>query len=113
MFKPSTSSLSAVAAVTLAVCAAAPSFAWGWGWGGNGAGEVANRDAILNNEINNDAGHLRGQYGRLAHEDRVIKHQEQRDLAQNGGYLTTGQKVQLNAEENNLQRQINYDHCPW
>ena len=112
MFKLSTSSFSALAAVALAVSAAAPSFAWGWGWPGS-ASEVANRDAVLQNEIANDQGRLGGQYGRLSQQDRAIRNQEQRELARNGGYLTNGQKRQLNAEENNLQRQINYDHYNW
>ncbi len=112
MFKLSTSSLSAIAAIALAVSAAAPSFAWGWGWPGS-ASEVSTRDAILGNEINNNAGHLNGQYGQLSAEDRAIRHQEHRELRQNGGYLTNGQKRQLNAEENNLQRQINYDNGRW
>lgn len=110
MFKLTKTSCSALAAVALAVAAAAPSFAWGWPWQSN-AGEVANRDAILANEIAADRGHLSGRYGRLAHEDAAIRRQERRELWQNGGYLTYGQTRQLNAEENNLQRQINYDRC--
>jgi hypothetical protein len=109
VFKLSTSSLSALAAVALAVASAAPSFAWGWGWPGS-ASEVSNRDAVLANEIANDQGHLGGRYGRLSQEDKAIRRQEQSDLWQNGGYLTNGQKRQLNAEENNLQRQVNYDN---
>ncbi len=75
-----------------------------------GRGEVLNRDAYLNNVINHDLGYLRGNYGRLKAEDAAIRRQAQVEAWRNGGYLTAGQVRQLNYEENNLQRQINYDH---
>lgn len=108
MFKLTKTSCAAIAALTVAFATAAPSFAWGWPWQSN-ASEVANRDANLANEIAHDRGHLSGRYGRLAQKDAAINRQERRELWQNGGYLTNGQTRQLNAEENNLQRQINYD----
>ena len=104
-----------LAAAALAITAAAPSFAWGlngFGWGGNKY-EVAGRDARLGREINMDRGYLNGHYGQLAHEDMSIRRQERRDLCQNGGYLTYGEKRHLNHEENHLQHQVNYDQSRW
>jgi hypothetical protein len=72
--------------------------------------EVLGRDAYLNRQINFDRGYLGGNYGRLEREDRAIGRQAQREAFFNGGYLTPGQTRQLNREENNLQRQVNYDH---
>jgi hypothetical protein len=63
----------------------------------------------MNNQINNDYGHLGGNYGKLEHEDNSIQRQEQRDARQNGGYITKGQQSQLNREENGLQRQVDRD----
>ena len=68
------------------------------------------RDAYLNREINCDRGNLSGNYGRLEREDRAIRTQAQREAFFNGGYLTHGQTRRLNREENNVQRQVNYDH---
>jgi hypothetical protein len=72
--------------------------------------EVLGRDNRLNNQINNDAGHLSGQYGALKQDDQSIRSQEQADARANGGYITTAQQSQLNQEENQLQRQINRDN---
>jgi len=72
--------------------------------------EVLGRDNRLNNEINNDKGHLDGQYGQLKGEDQSIRRQEQNDARQNGGYITKGEQQQLNGEENHLQRQVNQDN---
>lgn len=109
MYKNSMSTV--IAAAALAATVAAPSFAWGlgnWGFGGNKY-EVASRDARLNREILRDRGYLNGHYNQLRREDAAIRNQERRDLCRNGGYLSYGQTRQLNAEENRLQRQINYD----
>ena len=89
------------------VLTAAPSFAWGYGCHG---GEVGYRDAVLNSEINHDRGFLRGHYNQLRGEDFGIRQQARVEAAMNGGFLTPGERWQLNREENNLQRQINYDH---
>jgi hypothetical protein len=113
MFKLTKTTLpvvSALAAIVMGFGIASPSFAWGWNWGWPGsASEISNRDAAIGGEIAADSGHLSGQHNRLVAEDRAIRRQEHRELCQNGGYLTDNQKRQLNAEENNLQRQINYD----
>ena len=90
----------------------APSLAYdgcGWGWNHPARREVLWRDAKLNSEINFDRGHLSGQYGLLKAEDRAIRNQEQFDAAMNGGHLTRGETIQLNREENQVQRQINRD----
>src|ERR1700728_2299224 len=88
----------------------APSLAYdGCGWQHPARREVLRRDAHLNNEINFDRGHLSGQYGLLKAEDSAIRNQEQFDAAMNGGHLTRGETIQLNREENQLQRQINRD----
>ena len=72
--------------------------------------EVLGRDSGLNREINNDAGHLNGQYGQLKAEDQGIRAQEQTEAGQNGGYITRPEQRQLNQEENQLQRQVNRDN---
>src|SRR5262249_35337740 len=64
--------------------------------------EVLGRDARIDARINNDYGHLGGHYGQLEREDNSIRRQEQRDARTNGGYITRGQQVQLNREENAL-----------
>ncbi len=71
--------------------------------------EVLGRDNRLNNQINNDQGHLNGQYGRLKSEDSSIRSQEQSEARANGGYITRGEQAQLNREENGVQRQIDRD----
>jgi len=100
---------SAALALGTIVATAAPSFADSCFYHPLRA-EVLNRDAYLNNQINSDYGYLRGNYGQLKAEDMAIRQQEQRDAWRNGGYLTAGQVRHFNREENNLQRQINYDH---
>lgn len=72
--------------------------------------EVLGRDANLNSQINQDKGNLDGQYTNLKRSDNSIKRQEQRDAAQNGGYITNQQQLQLNKEENNLQNKIIQDN---
>ena len=72
--------------------------------------QVLGRDAGLNSQINQDKGDLNGNYGQLKSEDNSIRHQEQRDAAQNGGHLTGQEYSQLNREENGLQRQVSRDN---
>ena len=72
--------------------------------------EVLGRDNRLNNQVNNDRGHLGGQYGRLKSEDSSIRSQEQADARANGGHITRGEQAQLNREENGVQRQIDRDN---
>jgi hypothetical protein len=72
--------------------------------------EVLHRDNHLNNRLNRDKGSLGGHYGQLRHEDNSIHRQERRDARANGGYITQGQKAQLNREENRMNRQIHRDH---
>ena len=112
MFKLSTSTLSALSAVALAVTAAAPSFAWGWVVSSNPA-QVTNRDLVLQQQLAANQLRLGGQYPRLANQERAIRLLEQRDLIQNGGFLTRAQQIQLNAQEDNLQRQINSFSYRW
>jgi hypothetical protein len=72
--------------------------------------EVLGRAGNLNRRINNDYGHLGGQYGHLETQDRSIVAQEQRDARRNGGFITRGQQGQLNREENSLSRETFYDN---
>jgi hypothetical protein len=72
--------------------------------------EVLHRDNHLSNRINNNYGHLGGHYGHLASQDNQIHRQEQRDARNNGGYITRGQKGQLNREENSLSRETYFDN---
>jgi hypothetical protein len=71
--------------------------------------EVLRRDKGLNGQINADRGNLGGHYGQLKREDRSIARREQRDARINGGYITKGEKSQLNREENHVQNQVNRD----
>jgi len=71
--------------------------------------EVLGRDAAIRRELNYDRGFLGGHYGQLRHEDMAIARQEQRDAFFNGGYITRGEQIHLNREENRLQRRINRD----
>jgi hypothetical protein len=71
--------------------------------------EVLGRDRGIRGEVRADRGLLGGHYGQLMHEDRSIRGQEQRDARINGGFITRGQRAQLNREENREQRQINRD----
>ena len=112
MFKLSTSTLSALAAVALTAAAAAPSFAWGWVVQ-NSATQVTNRDLVLQQELAANQLRLGGLYPRLANQERAIRMLEQRELIQNGGFLTNAQQIQLNAQEDNLQRQINNINLRW
>jgi hypothetical protein len=72
--------------------------------------EVLHRDNRLNNQINNDRGHLNGQYRNLERQDKGIRRQEQRDARRDGGHITKGEQRQLNREENHLQREVNRDN---
>lgn len=72
--------------------------------------QVLRRDNHLNNQLRADKGHLGGNYGKLAREQRAIRHQERRDARTNGGFITKGQQRQLNREENRLHNQINKDN---
>jgi len=72
--------------------------------------EVLRRDAALNNELCRDRGLLSGHYGQLRAEDRAIARQEQRDAFFHDGHITRGEQMQLNREENQVQRQINRDY---
>jgi hypothetical protein len=71
--------------------------------------EVLGRAGDMNFAINQDKGHLKGQYGKLAREDKSIISQEQREAKQNGGHITNQEQGQLNREENNLNQQIQKD----
>ncbi|GEM_PF-847760 len=71
--------------------------------------QVLSGDAGLNRQISQDYGKLDGNYGKLMNEDSSIRRQEQRDARINGGYLTPGQQQHLDAEESQLQSQINND----
>ncbi len=106
MFKVTTPKVAAFAALALTVLTTLPSFAWE---NHPRRAEVIGRDNHLNREINRNYGHLNGHFGQLKCEDRSIRRQEQRDFRRNGGFLTRGQQVHLNREENHVQRQINHD----
>ena len=106
MFKLTTPKVAAVAALAISVMSSLPSFAWGCHPRQH---EVLGRDAHLNRELNRDYGRLHGHFGQLKSEDRAIRRQEQRDFRRNGGFLTRGEQMRLNHEENHLQHQINRD----
>ena len=106
MFKISAPKAAALAAVAISLISTLPSFAWS---NHPRRAEVIGRDNHINREISNDRGNLSGHYGQLKNEDRSIRRQEQRDFNRNGGYLTRGQQIHLNREENHVQRQINRD----
>jgi hypothetical protein len=106
MFKVTTPKAAALAALAISVVSALPSFAWGCH---PRRAEVLGRDNFLNSQLNNDYGHLNGHFGQLKAEDRSIRRQERRDFRNNGGFLTRGQDMRLNHEENHLQHQINRD----
>jgi hypothetical protein len=72
--------------------------------------QVLGTDAGLNNQINQDRGHLSGQYNQLKSEDYWIRRQEQIDAARNGGHLSPGQYRQLTNEEAGLRNQIQTDN---
>ena len=71
--------------------------------------EVLHRDNNLNNRANKNYGNLGGHYGQIEHQDQAIRHQEKRDAAINGGYITKGQKQQINREENHVSKEIKQD----
>jgi hypothetical protein len=68
------------------------------------------RDSRLNNEIENERGHLGGQYGNLESENRTLSRQEQYDASNNDGHITRQEQQQLNAEDNRVQRQLNNEN---
>ena len=72
--------------------------------------EVLGRDNALKNQLNNDKGHLDGQYGDLMKDDASIRRQEQSDAKANNGHITKREQNKLNHEENQLQNQINKDN---
>ncbi len=74
--------------------------------------EVLGRDNNINRSLNQDRGHLGGNYSQLKAEDKSIRQQEQADAKANGGYITRQQKQQFNQEENSLRQQVNQDYNP-
>jgi hypothetical protein len=76
------------------------------------AGEVHNR---LNNETGridqgvHNGSVTYGEYHRLDRSEDRIQAQRRHDLRANGGSLTSGEKAQLNHEENNLSDRIYFD----
>ncbi len=72
--------------------------------------EVLHRDNRIGGTLNADAGKLGGSYGSLKQQQQSIRGQEQADAAANGGHITKSEQGQLNAEENQLGREINADH---
>jgi len=82
-----------------------------YNWGGNrGPQQVLRRDANINQRINNNYGHLGGNYGQLERQDQSIQRQTMNDVNRNGGYLTAGQNGQINREETNLSRETYFDN---
>jgi len=74
--------------------------------------EVMNRDRNLAKDANKNYGDLSGHYNQLQHQDASIRKQTQKDMQQNGGYLTKAQQKQLNGEENKLKSEIAADKGP-
>ena len=104
-------SLSSLAmASLLALSVALPSLAGNFQQNHPRRAQVLRRDNRLNNQINNDRGHLNGQYRNLQRQDNGIRRQEQRDARMNGGHITRGEQSQLNREENHVQREVNRDN---
>jgi hypothetical protein len=101
----------ALLSAVLATVAASGNPAWAGKWADQHPrrAEVNGRDANLNRRINNHEGNLDGHYGQLKHEDHAIRHQERMDARVNGGHITSGEKAQLNHEENRVNRQIERD----
>jgi hypothetical protein len=93
-----------------AATSVAPSFANTFKQNHPRRAEVLGRDRNISNRVNNNYGHLGGKYGHLQNQDRQIANQEQRDARQNGGFITKGQKGQLNREENSLSRETYFDN---
>jgi len=99
-----------VAAAIISVLAVAPcAFAGKFAQNHPRRAEVNHRTGNLNSRINKNEGNLGGHYSQLKKEDSSIHSQERRDARINGGYITKGQKSQLNKEENGLSKQIKED----
>jgi len=101
--------LSAAVAAGLVLTSALPSFAGKFAQNHPRRAEVLHRDNHLNNRLNKNYGNLGGHYGQLKNQDQRIHQQERRDKNINGGYITKGQKQQLNKEENHVNREIKQD----
>lgn len=71
--------------------------------------QVLTSDQNLQNQVNQDYGHLDGQYQNLNSQANNIWNQEQSDAYQNGGYITRNQWAQLDSQEAALQNSINSD----
>jgi hypothetical protein len=99
-----------VATAIVSVFAIAPSsFAGKFAQAHPRRAEVNHRTGNLNSRINKNEGNLGGHYSQLKKEDSSIHSQERHDARVNGGYITKGQKAQLNKEENGLSKQIKED----
>jgi hypothetical protein len=106
-----TNGISAAAlALSMLALTSSASFAGTFGQNHPRRAEVLHRDNRINNRVNNNYGHLGGNYGHLEHQDNAIRRQEQQDSRQNGGYITKGQKGQLNREENSLSKETHFDN---
>jgi hypothetical protein len=111
MFKINKIALSVASLLGLVVLSSScPSLANSFSYYHPRRAEVLRRDNILNREINGDYGRLNGHYGQLEREDCSIRREEQRDARMNGGFITSGEQLHLNREENHVQRQINRDY---
>jgi hypothetical protein len=106
--KPTSSA--ALLAATLILSAAAPASFAQFAERHPRRAQVLQRDAAINNRINNNYGNLGGNYGNLEHQDQSIKQQQRADAAANGGYITQGQQGQLNREENALSAETKYSN---
>lgn len=71
--------------------------------------EVMNRDRNLAKDMNKNYGDLSGHYNQLQHQDAAIRKQTQKDMQQNGGYLTKAQQKQINGEETRLKSEVAAD----
>ncbi len=100
--------LMALALVTIAGTISLPVLAGENGWHPR-RHEVMARDRNLGRRIGEDKSKLHGRYNQLMNQDKAIKQQERADFKANGGYLTKGQKRQLNREENGLNNEIHQD----
>ncbi len=102
--------IGAVVACGLVVTAStSPSYAGRFARNHPRRAEVLGRANRLNYRLNRNYGNLDGHFGQLKRQDQMIRRQEQRDARMNGGYITQGQKQQLNREENRLNREIQRD----
>jgi hypothetical protein len=101
--------MSAALVAATIVGTAAPSFAKTFAQVHPRRAEVLRRDNNINGRSKANYGHLSGHYGQLESEDASIRSQEQHDAFMNGGYITRGEKKQLNREENRLNHQITKD----